>query len=597
VKIYEELKRRNVFRVGLAYLAVSWLIVQVAETVLPAFGIGSAAVRILVIILSVGFVLALVIAWSFELTTQGIMLERDVDRSRSITRTTGKKLDRIVILVLGIALSYFALDKFVFEPTRDANRIESARQQGRADIREERRKAASIAVLPFADLSPDRDHQYFSDGLAEELLDLLAKIEGLRVTSRTSSFSFAGKSTDIPGIAASLNVAYILEGSVRRSDDRLRVTVQLIDTGSDSHLWSQTYDRQMKDIFEMQDEIAAAVMESLRITMAGDIPLSTPTDPVAYSLFLQARHLWRQGSAEGVDKSYDMLRQVLDIDQQYSPAWDALSTVYTYQVGLGLVPFEEGYLKAREASERALEIDPDNAQALTSLGWDAMSLQNDLAAAAAYFHSARLSAPNNPMVLGNIATFAAVIGRLPEAVDLLNLAIEHDPIDSAKHTNLGAFYLAMGKLDEADLALAKALELSPEDVWTKQAMLLLRILQNRPEEALQTLENIDNENFQLTVLPMVLHDLGRVEETQAALAELGKALGTGVSQYDVAEVYAHLNLIDKAFGSLELAIRNAEDVSLIRTSVFLNKLSGDPRWAEILVRLGLADEQVSDIEL
>ena len=597
MKFLDELARRNVIRVGLAYLVASWLIVQVAETVLPAFGFGPEIVRTIVILLFIGFLLTLVVAWTFELTPGGLKLERDVDRSQSITRSTGKRLDRIVIVVLGIALSFFALDKFVFEPMRYAERIEDARQQGRSETMAESRKDASIAVLPFADLSPDQDHQYFSDGLAEEILNLLAKIDGLRVTSRTSSFSFAGKAVDVPGIASALNVAYVLEGSVRRSEDRLRVTAQLIDTVSDSHLWSHTYDRKMSDIFRMQDEIAASVIESLKITMAGEVQLSVPTDPAAYSLFLQARHLWRQGSEEGVARAYSLLRQALDIDSQYAPAWEALSTVYTYQAGLGQIPVDEGYRKAREASRRALEIDPHNAQALASLAWDAMSSRKDFPAAAAYFDSARQSEPNNPMVLGNIATFAAVVGRLGVAVDLLNQAIEYDPIDSTKYTNLGAFYFALGRLDEADVALMKALELGPDDVWAQQAIMYLRILQKRPDEALQVAENFEHASFRHLALPMIFHDLGRAEDADAALIALKDSLGNGVSRYELAEVYAHLNRMDEAFESLQLAVRSGDDLSFIRTSAFLRSLSKDSRWEDILLQVGLADEQVSSLKL
>lgn len=575
MSLISELRRRNVIRMAVLYVVSTWLIMQVAEVIislaqLPAW-IGST----LLVALAIGFPIALVFSWFYEITPEGLALEKDVPPGDSITHVTGRRLDFIVIALLSAAVIIFAFDKWGGE--------------GRPEN--------SVAVLPFTDMSPAGDHKYFSDGLAEEILNLLTRVNGLSVTSRTSSFSFADASVDIPEIAAALNVAYILEGSVRRSGERLRITAQLIDADSDSHLWSQTYDREMKDIFDTQDEIAALVIESLKISIADKLPVSATTDPVAYSLFLQARHLWRQGSQVGIDKAYVMLNRALAIDPNYARAWLGLGTVYTYKVDLGQIAFEEGYRQAKEVTERALEIDPDNAEALSDLGWYAMTLDRDYSNAASFFHSAREISPNDSHVLGNSATYAAVIGRLDDAIELLNLAIEHDPIDSAKYTNLGAFYLAAKRLDEAESAFAKAMELSPSDLWTKQGIVLLRILQNRAPEALELSKTIDNESFQLAMRPLILHELGLTDDARIALGEARDSVGVSLSNYEIAEVYAHLMLWDEAFEALDRAIANSEDVSLIRASPFLANLSEDPRWTDILVQAGLADEQLSGIEL
>lgn len=596
MSLYSELKRRNVFRVAIAYLAAAWLLSEVATTLFPLFGFGEAPARIVVILLAIGFPLFLIFSWVFEITPEGLMLEKDIQREHSITAKTGKTLNRVIIVLLGLALGYFAFDKFVLDPVEDEQIALSALQEGRSAALTESYGDKSIAVLPFVDMSNNKDQEYMSDGIAEELLNLLAKIPELRVISRSSAFSFKGKDLDIPTIATQLNVAYILEGSVRKAGNQVRITAQLIEARSDTHLWSVTYDRTLEDIFAIQDEITADVVDQLKVTLLGAAQTTEKPNPESYSLYLQARHFRRQGSKEGVEKAYNLLRQALDIDSDYALIWEELSTIYTYQVSLGQVPFEEGYRKAREASKRALEIDPNNAQALASLGWDAMSLLNDLPAAASFFRSARQSAPNSPMVLANTATFAAVIGRLEEAADLMNLAIEYDPIDSVSYTNLGAFYLAAGRLDEASVAFTTALEISPDDVWTQQATVYLRILQNRPAEALQIMESLENEIAQLTMLPIILHDLGRVEDAATALEKLKSSVGTDVPHYDIAEVYAQLDQIDNAFDSLERAIQNEENISLIRTSAFLRKLETDSRWADILTRVGLADEQVSGFE-
>lgn len=597
MSLYHELKRRNVIRVAVAYLTASWLLIQVADTVFPVYNLESNSLHVLISALAIGFPLFLLFSWVFEITPEGLKRETEIDRSLSTTQKTGKQLDRIIIVLLALALGYFAFDKFIIDPARDQSKVEVARQEGRTEALIESYGDHSIAVLPFVNMSSDPEQEYFSDGISEELLNVLSRIPELRVISRSSAFSFKGKDIDIPTLAKKLNVAHVLEGSVRKSGNQIRITAQLIEARTDSHVWSETYDRALEDIFAIQDEITSEIVSQLKLTVLGEAQTLDETNSESYALYLQARHLRRQGSKEGIDKAYVMLQKALNIDPDYAPVWNDLSTVYLYQVDLGQLSFEEGYRKAREASKHALEIDRNNAHALASLGWDAMFVLNDLHTAASYFHAARQSAPNSPLVLGDTATFAAVIGRLESATNLLNLAIEYDPIDSAKYTNLGAFYLALSKFDEANVAFVKALELSPDDVWTHQATVYLRILQNRPDEALQIVESIEHELTQLTTLPMILHDLGRVEDAQTALDKLRGSLGAGVSNYDIAEVYAYLNLFDEAFESLELAIQNEEAVSLIRTSAFLSKLSSDSRWTDILARVGLADEQVSELEL
>ena len=227
----------------------------------------------------------------------------------------------------------------------------------------------SIAVLPFVNMSSDQEQDYFSDGLSEELLNLLAQVPQLRVIARTSSFSFKGKEADIAEIARKLNVAHVLEGSVRKSGDTLRITAQLIRTSDSSHLWSQTYDRPMIDVFEVQDEIAGAVVEQLKIKLLGDAPKAKTTDPEAYALFLQAREMHRQYNSYAFEQSIDLYRQVLAIDPTYAAAWVGLAAVYSDQVDIYLIPADEGSRLAREAAQRALALDPRHAPAHARLGW------------------------------------------------------------------------------------------------------------------------------------------------------------------------------------------------------------------------------------
>jgi len=574
MRLVSELRRRNVLRMAVLYAVAAWLIVQVADVLIDLAKLPDWVGTAVLWLLAVGFPIALIFSWFYELTPEGISLEKDVAPGESVTHVTGRRLDFIVISLLCAAVILFAYDKWWIQGPPEN----------------------SIAVLPFADMSLAGDHKYFSDGLAEELLNLLANVQGLRVTSRTSSFSFDDKSVEIADIAAALNVAYVLEGSVRRSGDKIRVTAQLIETGNDVHVWSETFDRQLADIFETQDEIAALVIESLKITLADQAPTSTPTDPEVFSMYLQARHLWRQGSEEGIASAYQLLRQAIDIDSNYAPLWVALSNVYTYQVDLGQLPWDEGHAKAREAASHALEIDPNNALAMAALAWDAMMVRRDYHSAATHFVAAHRISRENPTLLGDMATFAAILGRHDDATEFLAAAIELDPIDSAKFTNLGAFYLAANNLDEADAVFTKALELSPGDVWTLQAVVYLRILQGEAEDALALVDQLEIEFMQLHALPMIYHDLGQLEDAYQAVEQLKAAEGAGITPYEIAEVYAYIGAAEEAFHWLEIGIDSGDSMSLVRLSPFLRVISDDHRWQEILARVGLADDQVSDIE-
>ena len=253
----KELKRRNVLRVGAAYVVGSWLLIQVAETIFPLFGYGDTPARMVVIVLAIAFIPSLIFSWAFEITPEGLKRDADVDRDLSVIQTTGKKLDRIILVVLALALAYFAFDKFVLDPARDAVELatatQEAHQEGRSEALVDSYGDKSIAVLPFVNMSSDPEQEYFSDGISEELLNLLAKIPELRVISRSSSFAFKGGKIDIPTVAKKLNVAHVLEGSVRKAGNQVRITAQLIDARTDTHLWSETYDRELANIFAVQD--------------------------------------------------------------------------------------------------------------------------------------------------------------------------------------------------------------------------------------------------------------------------------------------------------------------------------------------------------
>ena len=337
----------------------------------------AAPARLVVIAVAIGFIPTLVFAWVYELTPEGLKKEKDVERSQSISPRVGRKLDRMIMLALVLALVLFAFDKFVLSPKWQTEQLQEARLEARGEALVASYGDHSIAVLPFVDMSINKDQEYMSDGIAEELLNLLTKIPQLRVISRTSAFSFKDKNLKIADVARELKAAHILEGSIRKSANQVRITVQLIEARSDTHLWSETYDRTLDNIFDIQDEIATAVVAQLKLTLLGETPTVDEIEPDAYALFLQARHLWRMGTSTGFEQAIELYREALTIAPAYADAWAGLGLVYMSQRQWGLRPYNEGFTMAREALRQALVLDPRHAPSHSRLSNIAMIYDND----------------------------------------------------------------------------------------------------------------------------------------------------------------------------------------------------------------------------
>jgi TolB-like protein/Tfp pilus assembly protein PilF len=448
----------------------------------------------------------------------------------------------------------------------------------------------SIAVLPFVNRSSDAEQEYFSDGISEELLNLLAKIPELRVISRSSAFSFKGKDIAIPEIARQLNVAHILEGSVRRSGNMLRITAQLIDARSDTQLWSETWDRPLDDIFTIQDEIAATVVEQLKVTLLGEVPHAQETDPEAYALFLQARYLGRQITAEAFAQSNALYQQALAIDPDYAAAWDGLARNYARQVGNGLLSFEEGSALAREAAEKAFAIDPDSAPAHALLGWITMLFDKDLAQAARHIERALQLAPADLAIIRNAARLLHALGRLDEAIVLEEHAIAQDPVDPIGHANLGTNYLLAGRWDDAIAALETALRLSPGYIGAHYWIGTALLFKGEPEAALAAFARESDEEYRVKGAALASFALGRETEYQARLDELIERWGDQWPS-EVAHVYAWTGETDRAF---EWLARSAaeEDGAFDPKHPMLWPLKNDPRWLPLLESLGKSPAQL-----
>ena len=374
MSLVAELQRRNVIRMAGLYLVGAWLLVQVASTLFPAFGVPGWALRALVIVLALGFSPAMVFAWVFELTPGGLKRDADVSPETSIAPQTARRMDRIIIVVLLVALAFFAFDRLVLAPRRDAGLVANARRDagedgnGKIDRR-------SVAVLPFVNMSGDPSNEYFSDGISEEILNVLAGMPELKVAARTSSFSFKGKTIEVPAIARELQVRMVLEGSVRKQGDKVRITAQLIDAKTGFHVWSQTYDRKLEDIFAIQDEIARAIGAELKVKMVDAGVPGVPgraaggtRDMHAYDLYLRGTDLWHQRRAESLWSSIKLFEQAIKADPRFAQAYAGESLVYSVLPAFSPdISWADAIERSDDLAVHALALDPSLPEAYTAL--------------------------------------------------------------------------------------------------------------------------------------------------------------------------------------------------------------------------------------
>jgi TolB-like protein/Flp pilus assembly protein TadD len=598
MSLYSELKRRNVFRVAIAYLAAAWLLTEVAGTLFPAVGIPDWGVRFIVIVFALGFIPTLVFSWVYELTPEGVKREKVVVREESITHLTAKRLDIFTIGVVVVALAFILADRLWFSP-RVAVQLEAPAAVVTEAVQTPEPAPPyppnSIAVLPFVNMSDDAGNEYFSDGISEELLNLLAKIPELRVISRSSAFYFKGKDVKLADVARELKVAHILEGSVRKAGNQVRITAQLIDTRSDTHLWSESYDRTLDDIFAIQDEIAAAVVDALKLTLLGDAPKVEQVNPEAYELYLQAAYMGSRHTAEAYEHSNKLYQQALAIDPNYAAAWKGLSGNYYNQVNFGLLPTDEGLALSVEAINRALTIDPEDAHALDMLGWHAIAY-GDLAAGALHLEYALSLEPTNLQIIYSASTLLLRLGRLEETIAIREYVVALDPLNPRNHAALGHSYRSAGRLDEAIASYRTVLMLSPGSIsmWKNIGSSLL--LKGENEAALKAIQQEPSEALRLTGLVMAYHALGQEAESDAALAEL-------IDKYEqewafnIAYVLAFRGEADRAFAWLGKAVQYQDkDLTFIVSEPLFANIHYDPRWLPFLEGIGMSPAQLDAIE-
>lgn len=465
ISIFEELKRRNVYRVGLAYVVLTWLLLQVIDTLGPIFELPEWAPKLVLTILGIGFPAVMLFAWAFELTPEGIKREKDVDRSQSITSNTGQRLDRITIGVLLVAVGMLLVDKFFISDAPAPVQLVAA--DIAADVTAEIEESPSIAVLPFVNMSDDKSSTYFSDGLADTVLHMLAQVREIRVAARTSSFQFRDQSMDISEIGNQLNVGTVLEGSVQRAGDKIRITAQLIDVENGFHLWSGNFDRDLDDVFAIQDEIANEVVAALKVSLLGEVAGSMDSDQTdnldAYTEYLLGISDLSDATSETLSSAIVHLQKAVAHDPNYARGWSTLGRAYIEMEDYGSMATSEAVTAARNAANRALNLAPNSSEALAVLGMTEL-IDNNVHQAGLILQRAIETGPNDVVALNYYSMFLGADGKSDERIRTLQKAIRLDPLSEDAYINLSNAYMAVDQLEDATQVVAKLSAINPESV-------------------------------------------------------------------------------------------------------------------------------------
>ena len=576
-----ELKRRNVYRAAVFYAAGAWLLVQIATQVFPFFEFPHWWVRLIVVAAMVGFPFALLFSWYYEWTPQGFKREREVEPSASIMHLTGKKLDRWIIAVLSAAIVFLLADRFVLH--KDAGAIPDK----------------SIAVLPLINESGEANNEYFSDGLSEELISALAQIHDLKVIGRSSSFRFRGRSENTKTIGATLGVAHLLEGTVRRVADRLRIVVGLVDAADGRQLWSQTYDREVKDIFAVQSEIARAVADSLEATLLGSAAkarVDASTKSVeAHNAYLQGHFYLERNSFDSWPKAVASFDEAIRLDPDYALAYAERAQAWSWIASRNPPSVATARAAARTDAEKGVATQPMLAEAHAALGWVRFYVDWNFAPAVAELKRAEQLAPGNARSKTLLSQILLYMGQPEDGSALARQAVELDPLAYAARNNLARALTFAGQYAEAEAQGRKAAELQPGAVASHRWQVIGAVLRGDPDTALreagmetsQASSRGPTQGFRHFELALALYARGDHAKADAALAEL-IAQDSDSMDYQIAEVHAWRGEMDPAFEWLQRAW-DTHDPGILAMLVdpLLRGLHTDPRFAAFLEELGL----------
>jgi TolB-like protein/lipoprotein NlpI len=573
---FAELKRRNVYKVAIAYAIVAWLLMQVTSQIFPFFEIPNWAVRLVVLLLIIGFPIALILAWAFELTPEGIKRTEDVDLSKSIRRKTGRKLDFFIITVLLLVIAILVFQRL--HPSVSPA-VSSSLEK-------------SIAVLPFDNLSGNPENAYFTDGIQEEILMRLAKIADLKVVSRTSTVRYKRSPENLRQIAMQLGVANVLEGSVQRTADRVHVNVQLIKAASDAHLWADAYDRKVTDIFAVESEIAKTIADTLQAKLTGferNAIAAQPTQNTeAHQLYLKGRYFWNRRTGENLKKALAYFEQAAEKDPQYALAYTGIADSCYLIPGYSAGTPQDYLPRARAAARKAVQLDDTLAEAHNSLA-SVFFVDFENAQSVKEYERAIALNPNYATAhewFG--ANVLLALGRFDQAISELKRALELDPVSPIVSADLGAAYNLARRYDEAIAQLHDTLEMDPGFYFARWQLGLALELKGAISEAIAEYRKAFELNDDPMVLAALAHaevSIGKQSEARQILAQLTEeAKARYVQAYAFAVIHLALGEKDQAVDWLEKAARDHDGFYslLMNVDPYLDPLRGDPRFEALV---------------
>ncbi|MDH4166449.1 MAG: hypothetical protein OEY13_07965 [Gammaproteobacteria bacterium] len=599
-----ELKRRNVFRVATFYVVAAWILLQAGDLLFDTLGVPPFGMKLLLGLLILGFPLALIFAWVFELTPEGLKREHEVSRDASIAAQTASKLNLLIVGLLVIAIGLGIANWLGHRQERDTGQVAGTSQPKPTSATTALSgnvastagpgigAGVSIAVLPFVNMSDDKANEYFSDGLTEELLNVLANVPGLRVIARTSSFAYKGKDAKIADVARDLSVDHVLEGSVRKAGDTVRITTQLIRAADSSHLWSETYDRKLDDIFAVQDDISKSVVDALKLKLLTDghkaADVGGTTDAHAYEAYLLGRHLLAQGEAEGTLRaSLRSFEKAVELDPNYAQAYAGKAAAQSRLASNGYDGFDVGFGKARQAAQRSLELAPNLAEGYLALAFTQGVLSGDVSGNYALYERALQLNPGSALVQQSYADFATTAGAHEQAIAAGQRAVALDPISAPAYNSLSAVYANARRYPEAEAAARHALQLAPGRPGTSATLGYALLLQSRFDEAGAACEAESVKWTRLTCRALVLAMTGKQQAARRELTAFQAEFGDPAS-YQYAEIEAQLGDKSAALRWLENARRVHDPGYLggILIDPLLDPLRGDPRFEQLVNQAG-----------
>jgi len=577
---FAELKRRNVYKVAVAYIVAGWALAQGIAQVFPVFDIPNWAVRLIVLAIVIGFPIALAMAWVFELTPEGLKRTEAADAIPGTAQQKKHAWIYVVVIAGLFSIGLFFLGRYT------ARNSSSGSSSGLS--------AKSIAVLPLLNESGDPKDEYFSDGLSEELIAALAQIRQLKVIGRSSSFRFKERREESKTIGEKLGVTTLLEGTVRKQGERVRIVAELINVADGAELWSRTFDRELKDIFAVQAEIAKAVAASLELTLLGTrdaAATNASTKSVeAHNAYLQGHFYFARRNVEDYRKAVGFFDEAIRIDPDYALAYAERSEAWTFIADLSTEQRKETWAAARQDAEKAVAVDPNLAEAHAALGWVRFFSEWKFTEGLAELRRAKELAPANPTA-NDLLARVLVYGQIQEAEKLARQAIELDPLAYLARGNLARILLAEGKLDEADAEARKAAQLQPTAAASHRWQVVVAVLRGDGEAALREAQLEPDEGYRRFELALAQYVRGDRKAADAALADL-IANGRDQLAYQIAEVYAVRGETDKAFEWLQISFDNHDTGTLsFLIDPLLRDLRTDPRYKSLLTKLGLPAAQ------